>query len=236
MFVVARLTQVLLGTSDLRLVRLMLSHVVSSALLTLVSTYTAGLPRTAANCDPRLQLALHSLLKLIEAPQPPASSSTSTALGAPLPPTAITQTIISSHLTPIIIGTVAVGWTPTSPPAAYAPLRAELLRILEGLPPTQAMASLGRSLKLLQSGKKKAPRGWVRSWPAYVEGAIGTLMSAQVQRPGGVKAVMENVFGEASNMLGPEGVDGPKLDQIAGVLSRVPRNVAPEVRCHLAQD
>jgi len=93
------------------------------------------------------------------------------------------------------------------------------------------MASLGTALKLLQSGKskKQAPRGWVRPWPGYVEGAIGTLMSGQVQRSGGVKAVMENVFGEASNMLGPEGVDGPKLDQIAGVLSRVPRNVAPEV-------
>lgn len=82
---------------------------------------------------------------------------------------------------------------------------------------------------MIQAGKKSPPKAWTRVWPAYVESAIGVLLSAQVQRPGGVRAVMENVFGEAANMTGPEGVEGPKLDHIANVLSRVPKNVTPDV-------
>lgn len=216
---------VLLGTADLRLMRLMLAHVVSSALLTFVSAYVSGLP-SRAPVDPRLLTMLSTLIQLVASPQPPAGGSNASA---PLPPTAITQTIITAHLTPLLIAAVMAGWTPTAPPATFASIRASLLTALAGLPATQALASLGTSLKLLQSGRKSKPRGWVRSWPPYADGALGTLMSGQMQRPGGVKAVMENVFGEAANLLGPEGVDGSKLDQIAGVLSRVPRNVAPEV-------
>jgi hypothetical protein len=206
----------------------MLAHVVSSALLALVSNYVGGLSRGAA-VDPRLLNTLEYLIKLLEPPLPPSTSSANST-PARLPPTSITQTVVTAHLTPIIIATVAVGWTPTAAPPTFSSLRAQLIRALDSLPATNAMASLGTALKMLQTGRtKKPPRGWLRPWPGYIEPSIGMLMSAQLQRPGGVKAVMENVFGEASNMLGPEGVDGPKLDQIAGVLSRVPRNVAPEV-------
>jgi hypothetical protein len=34
----------------------------------------------------------------------------------------------------------------------------------------------------------------------YPEGVMGTFLSGQVRRPGGVKAVMENVFGEAGTV------------------------------------
>lgn len=94
------------------------------------------------------------------------------------------------------------------------------------------MASLGTSLKIVQASKKAGKTTPTRSqiiWPGYVAGAVSTLMSAQVQRSGGVKAVMENVFGEAGNMAGPEAVEGQKLDQVAELLARVPKNVPEQV-------
>lgn len=94
------------------------------------------------------------------------------------------------------------------------------------------MATLSTALKIVQGGKRKPPRGWSRTWPQYVENTISTQLSAQVLKPGGVKAVMENIFGEAGNIAGPEAIDGPKLDQISGLLSRVPKTTTPEVSWH----
>lgn len=216
------LTPVLLGTADQRLVRLMLQHALVSYLLPLTLAYVAGLPsRTPA--DPRLPAAVSAFLALAETPAPPTGGSATRT-----PHSTITQTLLSSHLPPLMLASITVGWTPTAPPATYASVRSQLLTTLSLLSPTQAMGALSTALKIVQAGKRKAPKGWTRTWPAFVEGTLGTLLSNQVMRPGGVRAVMENVFGEAGNMGGPEAVDGLKLDQIAGLLSRVPRSSTPE--------
>lgn len=220
-----QLTLVLLGTADLRVVRLMLSHAVASLLLPLTLAYVVGLPRRAA-VDPRLPAAVNDLLSLLETPSPPAGGSSSARAKHS---TAITLALAHSHIAPLTLAAVTLGWTPTVPPPTHAALRSRLVSAISAFPPAQAMASLSAALQTIQAGKRKPPRGWARVWPAYVEGAIGTLLSGQVQRPGGVRAVMENVFGEAGNMLGPEAVEGSKLDQIAGLLSRVPKSVPAEV-------
>ncbi|KAL1405390.1 hypothetical protein Q8F55_009021 [Vanrija albida] len=214
----------LLGTADLRVVRLMLSHAVASLLLPLTLAYVVGLPRRAP-LDPRLPAAAGDLLSLLESPAPPADGSGARVTHS----TAITLALAHSHLPPLVLAAVTLGWTPTAPPPTHAALRAKLVSALAGFAPSQAMAALSGALQTIQEGKRKPPRGWTRVWPAYVEGAIGTLLSGQMQRPGGVRAVMENVFGEAGNMAGPEAVEGSKLDRIAGLLSRVPKSTPPEV-------
>ncbi|BEI84139.1 hypothetical protein CcaverHIS002_0407430 [Cutaneotrichosporon cavernicola] len=210
----------LLGTADLRLVRLLLQHALVSYLLPLTLAYVAGL-RSRAAVDARLPAAVSTFLSLTDTPSPPSGGSTR------IPLTNITQSILSSNLPPLMLAAIAVGWTPSAPPATYSGLRAQLLHALSALSPTQAMGALSTALKIVGAGKSRPPKGWTRTWPAYVEGTLGTLLSNQVLRVGGVKAVMENVFGEVGNMSG-EGVDGPKLDRIAGLLSRIPRNSSAE--------
>lgn len=216
------LTTVLLGTADQRLVRLLLQHALVSYLLPLTLSYVAGL-RSRTPADLRLPEAVTTFLSLAETAAPPTGGSSSRT-----PHSTITQTLLSTHLPPLMLASITVGWTPTAPPATYAAVRTQLLHTLASLSPTQAMGALSTALKIVQAGKMKAPKGWTRTWPSYVEGTLGTLLSNQVMRPGGVRAVMENVFGEAGNMGGPEAVDGPKLDQIAGLLSRVPRTCTPK--------
>lgn len=165
---------------------------------------------------------MSAFLALADTPAPPTGGSATR-----IPHTSITQTLLSSHLPAVVLASVTVGWTPTTPPATYAHIRTQLLQTLGTLSPTQAMGALSTALKIVQAGKNKPLKGWTRTWPAFVEGSLGTLLSNQVLRPGGVRAVMENVFGEAGNMAGPEAVEGVKLDQIAGLLSRVPRSSTP---------
>lgn len=67
------------------------------------------------------------------------------------------------------------------------------------------MSALGAVMKLQiklpkDRMKGKDAKGWTRDWPGYVMDVAGGMMSAQVRRPGGVRAVMENVLGEAANL------------------------------------
>lgn len=132
------------------------------------------------------------------------------------------------HLTPIVLATVTLAWTPTVAPPTYAAVRSQLLAVMAELSPTQALGALGTALKFVQAGKTRPPKAWVRRYPTYVEGALSSLMSGQLQRPGGVRGIIENVLGEAGNMAGPEAVDAQKLDQVTGLLARAPRGVPEE--------
>jgi hypothetical protein len=116
-----------------------------------------------------------------------------------LPYTPITQTLLSAHLSPIFLATVLLAYTPSTPPPVHADLRSSFLETLNGISPTQALGALGGAMQLVQGGKQGPGNGWKRRWPDYVEATVSGMMSAQVRRPGGVKAVIENVFGEEGN-------------------------------------
>ncbi|KAK4683728.1 hypothetical protein P7C73_g6500, partial [Tremellales sp. Uapishka_1] len=216
----------LLGTADLRLLRLLLSHTMASYLLPQSVAY---LDRIAAQTSPAatsLAAALVQIHHLLHIVPPPVSSGPSK--GFPSLPTIITQTLLTSHLAPIILSTVLLSYTPTTPPAVHAGLRKTLLAVLASLPPTQSIASLGAVLRLLQLSKNGSARGWMRKWPGYIGDAVGALMSAQMRRTGGVRALMENMFGEAGNLSDGDAAEGEKLDRVAGVLSKIPKNTSVE--------
>lgn len=203
--------------------RLLLAHAVASYLLSLTTEYIAGLP-SRAPANPAFPECVQTLLGLLVVKPPPGASSSSHST----PPTTITTTLISVHLTPIVLASVTLAWTPTVPPPTYAAIRTQLLSVLGELSPTQSLGALGTALKFVQAGKNRPPKAWVRRYPAYVEGALSALMSGQLQRPGGVRGIIENVLGEAGNMVGPEAVDAQKLDQVVGLLARAPRGVPEE--------
>ncbi|KAL7421953.1 hypothetical protein Q5752_003725 [Cryptotrichosporon argae] len=212
----------LLGTADLRLVRLLLSHSIASCLLPLTTAYVASLNARSiqSTASSELDTTLRRLFALVETPAAPAAGPSSQPATA-IPPTLITQTLTSAHLPPVLLSAFVLGWTPSVAPPTYAALRGTVTRALAALSPTQAVWALGAALRLVQTGRRREPRGWMRPWPAYVEPAISALMSAQLARPGGVRALMDNVLGEAT--AGEQAADTQKLEHIAAVLSRPPR-------------
>ncbi|WWC70477.1 uncharacterized protein I206_104428 [Kwoniella pini CBS 10737] len=220
----------LLGTADLRLIRLMLSHTTFSYMLPLASSYTDSLPNVLPKTADSLSQALEALLKLLKTSAPPVPAAGPSSQ-TPTPPTTITQTLLSSHLIPIFLSTLILAYTPTTPGETYASLRAEFIKALTSLSPGHAISTLVNVLKLLVQGNKEGvkPNGWVREWPKYPKEIINGLLTAQVRRPGGVRGLMENVLGETAKTDDVTSIEGQRLDHIFNVLIRTPRHVTPEI-------
>ncbi|WRT66062.1 uncharacterized protein IL334_003014 [Kwoniella shivajii] len=220
----------LLGTADLRLIRLMLSHSTFSYLLPLASHYADSLPTVLPKTAESLSLALDSLLKLLTTTAPPTPAAGPSSR-APTPPTIITQTLLSSHLVPVFLSTLIIAYTPSIPGESHAALRSEFMKALISLSPGHAISTMVNVLKLLVQGRKEGVKvnGWVREWPKYPEGIINGLLTAQVRRPGGVRGLMENVLGETAKTDDVTSIEGKRLDHIFNVLVRIPRQVTPEI-------
>lgn len=205
----------MLGTADLRLVRLLLSHSIASYLLPQAIAYHQALPSPSEPQTTRFSNTLESILGLMVVVQPPddkvseAGPSSLQRQRPALPATFITHTLLFAHLPPVLLSIILLAYTPTTPPSIHAILRASFLKVLATLSPTQCIAAFGATLKLRARVKRSAPgrdqQGWHRNWPGYVYDVSGGMMSSQVRRPGGVKAVMENVFGEAANLSDQSG-------------------------------
>ncbi|OCF31043.1 hypothetical protein I316_07314 [Kwoniella heveanensis BCC8398] len=223
-------SSVLLGTADLRLIRLMLQHTTFSYLLPLTAQYADALPNISQETSSALSTALESSLKLLKTSGPPTPAAGPSSR-APTPPTVITQTLSTSHLIPIFLSTLILAYTPSIPSEQHAPLRSAFMQSLLSLSPGHAISSLVNVLKLLVSGRKEGAKinGWVREWPKYPEGIINGLLTAQVRRPGGVRGLMENVLGETAKTDDVASIDGKRLDHIFNVLVRIPRQVTPEI-------
>ncbi|TYJ55727.1 hypothetical protein B9479_003635 [Cryptococcus floricola] len=221
----------LLGTGDLRLIRLMLSHTTFSYLLPLATTYADALPMVDHNVAASLASALEAILKLLKTTAPPAPAAGPSSR-LPIAPTAITQSLLSSHLIPIFLSTLILAYTPSIPADHHASLRLAFLQALMSLTPGHAISSLVNVLKLLVQGRKadqSKTTGWVREWPKYPEGIINGLLTAQVRRPGGVRGLMENVLGDTARTDDVTSIEGKRLDHIFNVLVRIPRQVTPEI-------
>ncbi|WWC89616.1 uncharacterized protein L201_004541 [Kwoniella dendrophila CBS 6074] len=225
----------LLGTADLRLIRLMLSHTTFSYLLPLVTQYAEQLPNVSQDVSDKLSTTLDSLLKLLKTSSPPIPIPVAgPSSRIPTPPTTITQTLLTSHLIPIFLSTLIIAYTPSIKSEIFQSLRSEFIKSLMSLSPGQSISTLVNVLKLLVQGNsntnaKKPPNGWVRIWPKYPKEIINGLLTAQVRRPGGVRGLMENVLGETAKTDDVTSIEGQRLDHIFNVLIRIPRQVTPEI-------
>ncbi|KIR33658.1 hypothetical protein I352_03735 [Cryptococcus deuterogattii MMRL2647] len=174
--------------------------------------------------------SLEATLKLLKVTTPPAPDAGPSSR-LPASPTAITQSLLSSHLIPIFLSTLILAYTPSIPAEHYGPLRMAFLQALMSLTPGHAISSLVNVLKLLVQGRRENAKvnGWVREWPKYSEGIINGLLTAQVRRPGGVRGLMENVLGDTARTDDVTSIEGKRLDHIFNVLVRIPRQVTHEI-------
>jgi hypothetical protein len=82
------------------------------------------------------------------------------------------------------------------------------MRIIGKFNPSMVISTLGTAIRLKgkSDDKEAGLEEWKRDWPGYVQNRLGWLMSCQVRRPGGIKAIMENVFGENAVLQGGKGM------------------------------
>ncbi|KAK8864164.1 hypothetical protein IAR55_001410 [Kwoniella newhampshirensis] len=219
----------LLGTADLRLIKLMVSHVTFSYLLSLTIEYARSLPHIDPSTADPLSSGIETLLGILRSPSPPRPAAGPSSQ-SPIPPTIVTENIISSHLMPVFLATVILAYTPSSPPEKNAHLRKAFNGVLMDMTPGYAISTLVNVLKLLIQGRNPGvkPNGWVREWPKYPDSIVNGILTFQTRRPGGVRGLMENVLGESAKTDNFASVDGKKLDHIFNLLVRIPRESTEE--------
>ena len=198
---------VLLGTGDLRLIRMMISLLMDQCLVE-----CSRLIPQIATIDPTqlmdLGKSVSVLLKLCESPHPPSSqrkpntdsgdsdTGTNHNQARQLPPTAITQHIHLHYIPKVILATILVAYPPTIPPPVFAGLRIRFRNLFNTEGTTNAI--LGHSVAAIRLATAKDPKdesGWNRVWPRYAVEALGRQLDGLVSRPGGVKALIYNVMG-----------------------------------------
>lgn len=118
------------------------------------------------------------------------------------PPTILTQ-LTQPHLSTTTLCSITLGWTPSNPPHLFGYLRSKIIKLLNEAGPGQAMAILSGATRAIRTSLKAG-----RKFPVYVERTIGMLLSRQLVAPGGVRGLMDNVFGERT---GQEAVAGQSL-------------------------
>ncbi|KAI9639557.1 uncharacterized protein MKK02DRAFT_39872 [Dioszegia hungarica] len=225
----------ILGTADLRLLRLLLAQSLS-LLSTCSNRYLASLHSSGAtspNADPPLKAILVALLSLLRPTPPPPSPGPS----APrhLPPTTITQLLITSHLPAILLSAVTLGYTPSVRPEVHVDVRRSFLATLATLPPSQALLALSGSLGLTAKPSRISSTADPSSttfisgpaYPAYISSTIRKQLSAQLLRPTGPRGLLLSLFGERA-LSDAEPVEEKKVQHAIETLRRIPGGVEEE--------
>jgi hypothetical protein len=191
------LITVLLGTADLRLIRSLCSHAIDFFLLPLSIEFHETSPNTTEDLRDELEYANRSLLLLLFTTPPPVTAP-GPSTTPNLPPTVIAQTLVAKHLPCVYLSATLLAYAPTIERPVYRVLRSDLSRTWHKLPPALVISTLGSAIRLRQVKAVSAENktGWSRKWPTYVPGRLGWQMAAVVRAPGGIRAIMENIFGE----------------------------------------
>ncbi|KIM46218.1 hypothetical protein M413DRAFT_426519 [Hebeloma cylindrosporum] len=131
--------------------------------------------------------------------------------------TLITTTILSRHVTDILLPALALGWAPGSLSTHSLPVlhdaRPLVMRLMKLLTPAQTMSSLGTILS--------------SSTTPHVRKACASLLTQELLRPNGVGGLCEAIFsGEEAN---GDGARIEKLEQIAHTLNSTPATMKQEV-------
>jgi len=138
---------------------------------------------------------------------PPPASSAGPSTRPNLPPTVIGQVLTIKHLPQIYLSATLLAYAPTIPGAVHQDTRTILLRSRQRLAPTVVISAIGTAIRLSNSkADDTGVEGWNRNWPTYVPNRLGWQMSAVVRRPGGIRAIMENIFGENAVLQGGRGM------------------------------
>lgn len=196
----------MLGTADMRIIRALCDQSIVLLLLPLAIIYRDALPTDPGTAATRFRPIIESYLDILTTrhpPSPPVGPSTRSSL----PPTVVTQSM-SKHLAYVIISTILLSYTPTIPPEVNGPLRRQLATVLGGFPPSRTIQEVSAALAHWQKGStgpKSPPVTFSCKWPVYVKDSLAGLMAHEVRRPGGLRGLMLNLFGENAVMQGATG-------------------------------
>jgi len=228
----------LLGTRDLAKLRTLLSIVVKWGLVPLfiqVSKSWTESSNEVGISDNALDMAYDESYRRL-------SELTTTFLCLVFPDgaqgrisqTLITSSIISRHVSDILLPTVALGWLPesmsrSSMPVihAFRPLVVRLMKLWvpccvpcgfnhlysSRIPASQAISALGGIISSMP--------------PIHVRNACTSLLTEQLVRPDGVDGLCQAMLPERE-FSGDE-IQLDKLEQIARILNSVPSNLEPQV-------
>ncbi|KAH9483052.1 Transport and Golgi organization protein 6-like protein [Psilocybe cubensis] len=131
--------------------------------------------------------------------------------------TLITTTILTRHITDLLLPAISLGWLPQALAASSAmpPLHAArplVMRLLRLLTPAQAIVALGGIL----SATSPPP-------PLHTRKTCSLLLTKQLLRPEGVPGLCEAMF--SAEETSSDEVKVEKLEQIAKTLNTVPANM-----------
>lgn len=187
----------------MRIIRALCLQAVTLLLLPLSQLYRDELLRNPLPESGPLKNTLTSFLDIMTThhpPSPPAGPSTRT----PLSHTPIAVSMIK-HLPFVAISAVLLAYTPTCRPDVHADLRKQFLGTLNEFPPSTTIPQLNGALAHYEKGKNSRPGtndGWMCRWPVYMRSHIINATTAQIGRPGGIKALMGYLLGEAASLRG----------------------------------
>ena len=128
------------------------------------------------------------------APSPEPESSAGPSTRSNIPPTAVGQVIILKHLPYLYLSATLLAYDPTISREEHEDLRGQLMT--QYLNSSFLISAIGAAIQISKGGGDESDKGWRMDWPAHVPSRLGFLLAAEVRRPGGTIAIMENILGE----------------------------------------
>ncbi|KAH9918173.1 uncharacterized protein BXZ73DRAFT_92241 [Epithele typhae] len=210
----AKMDPSLVGSRDLALMRTLLSIVFKWALEPLVGRVASAIPSTSALHITKgariidLTGLPHEYSTLSSICDRLLSVSLSNGVSSPLSQSAVAAILLNQHLSDLLLPCIVVGWLPKSLSSEDMPtgntLRPQIMYLLTRLSAPIVISALGRTLS-------QTPP----SLP-YAQKACSFILSRQLLRPEGIRAVCESIFGEED--VGDEDAPLEKLEHVARLL------------------
>lgn len=187
----------------MRIIRALCLQAITLLLLPLSQQYRDDLLSHPQPGSGPLKTAVTSFLDILTThhpPSPPVGPSTRTSL----PHTVITISM-TKHIGPVFLSAILLAYTPTCPPEVHAGLRKQMMGVFGEIPPSTTVPQMSAALAFYEKGKnlpQARSDSWICKWPVYMRNSITNMMAQQLQRPGGITALMAYLYGETAHLQG----------------------------------
>jgi hypothetical protein len=186
------------------LIRALCSNVIDLLLLPLTIELKEADNKPTKDLQTQLKGTISTLLRLMyPSPSPEPESSAGPSTRANIPPTAVGQVIVLKHLPYLYLSATLLAYDPTIPREEHEDLRRQLMT--QYLNSSFLISAIGTALQISKGGGGDTDKGWRLDWPAHVPSRLGFLLAAEVRRPRGSIAIMENILGENAVLEGGRG-------------------------------
>ena len=143
-------------------------------------------------------------------PSPEPESSAGSSTRSNIPPTAVGRVIILKHLPYLYLSATLLAYDPTIRREEHEDLRGQLMT--QYLNASFLISAIGSALQISKGKGVESDQGWRMDWPTHVPNRLGFLLAAEVRRPRGSIAIMENILGENAVLEGGRGTSIKPID------------------------